>query len=1172
VDDHAMNPTETTRETEFVFRRLGDSFPQFAADLWHSVPVLVLAVAAILVVAKGAYTRARRARGVGKPDSTETWLWWGAFLSVATFVLWTLVAFYHRDSEQVKAGPASLSETGTTNDAMWYSFVAAVFAAGSVFVVWMYIKDSKSIRWFWAAKLAILRIAVYGILCFVFLLPAKQTWERTEKRSRVVVVLDISPSMTRVSDEIESRGRQPRTRMDALLDFLTDDKNDNKVRFVQKILEKNPLVIYSFGTRLDDSSQIVNRDEKPWDRAEWEAFVTYDFRPAILKGLSEDGQQKVRNTDTPVKWSGPTLPTGQKKLEPANWADWAAMWVGHARSIEQANAKETDSGRRRKLVADLSDEDDATLLENLKKLDRRVDVARTIALGTNVPDSLTAAVNRESPNMVQGIVVFSDGRSNLGSDSSYRELRDRATREKIPIFTVAVGEDRQTTGITIAEIQADETAQPDQGFKSVIYVDGLNLAGNTVDVEFDLYYLGADDKTPEGKPKELSSLTPDFTFNAATNPKKVPYQVTFAPGEPPTGQIEFEIDPEKLAQHPAGAKLTEESKDTAIKKRVLKEGKWAVRARIPKHPDEVFPDAEHVKERTGIQVIQRKLRVLVVASAPGREFQFLRTFLVREVQDNRASVTLLVQNEAGKAGQITPNPTEEVIPRFPDTLDLTNKLVDTKDKPFNLNEYDLIVAFDPDWSEITRDQADMLQTWVQRQGGGFIYVADRINTFQLIRRGTESGSPLYPILDILPVVPDDVIAVKIQSIARTPRRLYLNPIPGSDLLKIDDPPADAKVDGKEPPAGQPQSDPVAGWERFFTDRDRYAKNPDDKVEFFPRRGFFSCYPVKEVKPGAHVLAEFAVLEDRGEKVLRPWLVTNNPSAAWRTAFMGSGEIYRMYAYDKEYYERFWGKLMKYMGGKRNVKATRGRVLVSKEYVSGTPIRVQAQVLSPTSRPYPHEGAGAIDLKFNIWTSGGGERKLVAGPVPMLAKPSPGGFDGYYSGQVTADAAKFPPGDAEYQVEIEVPDSNNEKLSARFGIVKSDPELDNTRPNFEAMRSMAGNLADFQDRFPAAVKEQFASYLPKEAGAQRLAFKIADTELLRLIPECFKSDYQQFNNKGPVTDLWDKGIDIPKRNDTGTFWERNVPSVMAGRTLSWVMLLVVGLLCWEWLTRKLLRLA
>ena len=99
---------------------------------------------------------------------------------------------------------------------------------------------------------------------------------------------------------------------------------------------------------------------------------------------------------------------------------------------------------------------------------------------------------------------------------------------------------------------------------------------------------------------------------------------------------------------------------------------------------------------------------------------------------------------------------------------------------------------------------------------------------------------------------------------------------------------------------------------------------------------------------------------------------------------------------------------------------------------------------------------------------------------MIAKPSPGGFDGYYAGQVTADATKFPPGDIEYQVEIDVPDSNNEKLAAKFQIVKSDPELDNTRPNFEAMRAMASDYdAAFRDGIPAAVKEQFNEYLPKE---------------------------------------------------------------------------------------------
>ena len=286
-----------------------------------------------------------------------------------------------------------------------------------------------------------------------------------------------------------------------------------------------------------------------WNRGDWEAFVSYDFRPAMLKGLSADGQQKLRAATVPVPWTGPIIPPGQKKVEPVNWADWAAMWVGHANSVAAENNKQADESKRKPIVADLSPEDNAALVDNIKKLDRRIDVARTIALGTNVPDSVTAALNRESANMLQGIVVFSDGRSNLGSESSYRELRDRATKEKIPIFTVAVGEDRQTTSINISEIQADDTAQPDQGFKSVVYVDGLNLAGQTVEIEFDLFYLGQDDKGADEKAKDLRSLTPEFTFNQATNPKKDPTRSPSA-GEPPTGQIEFEIDPEKLASTP----------------------------------------------------------------------------------------------------------------------------------------------------------------------------------------------------------------------------------------------------------------------------------------------------------------------------------------------------------------------------------------------------------------------------------------------------------------------------------------------------------------------------------------------------------------------------------------------------------------------------------------------
>ena len=61
-DEPTMNDSVTTKETEFIFRRLGESFLQFTTDFWHSVPKLLLVVAVILLIAKMGYSRATRPR------------------------------------------------------------------------------------------------------------------------------------------------------------------------------------------------------------------------------------------------------------------------------------------------------------------------------------------------------------------------------------------------------------------------------------------------------------------------------------------------------------------------------------------------------------------------------------------------------------------------------------------------------------------------------------------------------------------------------------------------------------------------------------------------------------------------------------------------------------------------------------------------------------------------------------------------------------------------------------------------------------------------------------------------------------------------------------------------------------------------------------------------------
>src|SRR5205823_3433697 len=56
------------------------------------------------------------------------------------------------------------------------------------------------------------------------------------------------------------------------------------------------------------------------------------------------------------------------------------------------------------------------------------------------------------------------------------------------------------------------------------------------------------------------------------------------------------------------------------------------------------------------------------------------------------------------------------------------------DSPYlNLARYDVVLAFDPDWSKLSLEQLQMLERWV-RAGGGLVVVGSPIYSFQLKRR------------------------------------------------------------------------------------------------------------------------------------------------------------------------------------------------------------------------------------------------------------------------------------------------------------------------------------------------------------------------------------------------------------------------------------------------------
>src|SRR5579871_6259160 len=347
----------------------------------------------------------------------------------------------------------------------WVMIVILVVAAGFTYVAWMYKRDSQSVGGIWASFLAALRCGVYSILAIVFLLPAWQTWERTESRSKVVLAFDVSGSMGSKDDiptEALPAEKLP-TRQDKVIQFLKDER----IGFLKNLQEKNPISLYRFGGDVDESFKVLNGGA-PWSTEKRDAWLKPQFAEALPDQLPDAERTKFL------------------KLLNENGVVAAA--------------------------ATLSEEN------RLKFLQRQESIQQLVG-GTNLGDCLRKVFNRESNNMDQGLVVFSDGRSTEGSSQAFEDLRSRAERAKVPIFTVVVGEHRQPINIRITDLQAPEQARPEDKFPVRVEIDGDGLPNAAKEVYLDVI-------NPK---KEKKTLTKPFQFSAGS-------------GGPPHAQAEFDID------------------------------------------------------------------------------------------------------------------------------------------------------------------------------------------------------------------------------------------------------------------------------------------------------------------------------------------------------------------------------------------------------------------------------------------------------------------------------------------------------------------------------------------------------------------------------------------------------------------------------------------------------
>ncbi len=497
-----------------------------------------------------------------------------------------------------------------------------------------------------------------------------------------------------------------------------------------------------------------------------------------------------------------------------------------------------------------------------------------------------------------------------------------------------------------------------------------------------------------------------------------------------------------------------------------------------------------------------------MASAATRDYQFVRTLFVREMDMRRAELCIYLQLPPGmsqpRMGIVQDVDPKRLLRTFPDRLDEPSE--DEAVKFYDLAMYDVIIAFDPDWNQLDDKQIKNLVKWVDK-GGGLVVVGGPINTVQLASPGTNKPTDKFsPLLDLYPVVLDDIRLHEDQRKTDEPWKLYWDTAATEEMefLKLAE-------------AGDKNYNPtfLADWNEFFG-----TDNPTKgKVE----RGFYNFYPVEKVKTGSLVVARFGDPDPKArmkDNSLMPYIVLTAPDSGRRVAWIGSGELWRLRSFRESWHERFWIKLARYAGA-RNANKFNRRItpFMEQTYAVNKAIMMDFKIDNKGGDPLgrPRDDRSKPKLKLTLPT--GESDKGVKTEYNLEFKS-----DGLFTVQFQVKT----PG--RYGLMLTVPETND-SFETKFDVRDANPELENTRPDYEAMARLASDATEVLNRMSPTDRQTLETVLQKQRVGRpgesvspdeklKLLFDLKSAEL---IPNTMTARPDKQTNRGGVTSLWDDGF-------------------------------------------------
>lgn len=308
------------------------------------------------------------------------------------------------------------------------------------------------------------------------------------------------------------------------------------------------------------------------------------------------------------------------------------------------------------------------------------------------------------------------------------------------------------------------------------------------------------------------------------------------------------------------------------------------------------------------------------------------------------------------------------------------------------------------------------------------------------------------------------------------------------------------------------------WPLEFSDEGRRAQflwldeSPTQSEQMWQQfTGVYGYQATRDVKPGAQVYARFSDPQAASGSDL-PVYMAGHFYGAGRVFYQGSGEMWRLNQLDPAYFTTYYTQLIRHVSQGRLLRdSNRGLLLVDNEQTSlGDTITVRAALSDAQYQPLTVETVPA-----NLLRPDGTSQALTLRRLETAERP------GMYSAQFTTTQ------DGTYRVELPIPSVESEVLTREIRVRVPAREIESPQRNDALLSDLAKQTSGaYYVGLPAAVGQQGVTALPNQVRAK---------DQVTFLPGTPDRSFEQ-------------------------------------KLMSWLMALIAGALCLEWLIRRLYKLA